>query len=49
MFVVREAATAQNWVTGFTDVSGMAPRTGYQYNQGTAVAISDADDLTSKS
>lgn len=48
IFVVREMGQMPNLITTFTDMSGMNTRTGYKYNQGTAVAVSDADDLTSK-
>ena len=48
-FVVRETATMQNLVTVFNDASGMNTRRSYAYNQLTAKAISDADDLTSSS
>lgn len=47
IFVVREAATAQGYVTTFNDASGLVQRTGYQYNQGSANVIADSDDLTS--
>ena len=49
LFVVRETATMQNLVLTFRDARGMNPRVGYDYNQLTAVEVSDADDLTSSS
>lgn len=48
-FVLRETATMQNLVTVFNDASGMNIRRSYKYNQLSAVAVSDADDLTSSS
>ncbi len=48
-FVVRETSTMQNLVTVFNDASGMNIRRSYAYNQLSAVAVSDADDLTSSS
>lgn len=48
IFVVREAGQMQNLITVFRDASGMNPRVGYQYNQGTAQAVGEADDLTSR-
>jgi hypothetical protein len=48
LFVVRESLFLEPLITVFRDMAGMNPRIGYQYNQGTAVAVSDADDLTSK-
>ncbi|MFA5151988.1 MAG: hypothetical protein WC554_05460 [Clostridia bacterium] len=48
-FVVRETATMQNLVTVFNDATGMNIRRSYAYNQLTAKAISDADDLVSDS
>jgi hypothetical protein len=48
-FVVRETATMQNLVTTFNDATGMNIRRSYAYNQLTAKAITDADDLTSDS
>jgi len=47
IFIVREAALMQNLVTVFRDSSGMNPRKGYKYNNGTAKDIGEADDLTS--
>lgn len=47
--VIREMGQMQNLVTSFTDLSTMQSRVSYKYNQGTAVSISDADDLASKS
>lgn len=48
-FVVRETSTMQSLVTVFNDASGMNIRRSYAYNQLTAAAITDADDLTSSS
>lgn len=48
IFVVREVAQMQNLVTVFRDASGGNPRIGYAYNKGTAIAIAETDDLTSK-
>jgi len=47
VLIVRELGQMQNFVTTFRDLSGMNPRKGYKYNNGTAKSISDADDLTS--
>lgn len=47
IFVLREMSQMQNFVTVLTDASGLNPRTGYQYNQGVASVIGEADDLTS--
>lgn len=47
IFVVREASLMPNLVTVLRDMSGMNPRIGYKYNQGTAKDIGEADDLTS--
>lgn len=46
-FVVRENYQMQNLVTVFGDMTGMNPRIGYTYNQGTATSIGETDDLTS--
>lgn len=48
IFVIREAGQMQGLITVFRDASGMNPRVGYQYNQGTALAVAEVDDLTSK-
>lgn len=48
IFVIREAGQMQNLVTTFRDASGGNPRIGYGYNKGTAVAVAESDDLTSK-
>lgn len=48
-FVMREVSTMQGLVKTFNDASGMNPRIGYEYNQGTAQEVSDADDLASSS
>ena len=47
IFVIREAGLMQSLVTVFNDMSGLNPRKGYAYNQGTAGDIGEADDLTS--
>ncbi len=47
IFIVREAALMQNLVTVFRDSSGMNPRKGYKYNNGTAKDVGESDDLTS--
>ncbi len=48
-FVMREVSTMQGLIKTFNDAQGMNPRIGYEYNQGTAQEVSDADDLTSSS
>lgn len=48
IFIIREAGQMQSFITVFNDASGMNPRVGYQYNQGTAKVVSDADDLASE-
>lgn len=48
MFVIREAGQMQGLVTVFNDASGANPRKSYQYNQGTAQVVGEADDLTSR-
>jgi hypothetical protein len=47
-FVVRENGQMQTLVKIFDDEQGMNLRKSYAYNKGTAVAITDADDLSSK-
>ncbi|UYN89902.1 MAG: hypothetical protein KIT08_01365 [Anaerolineales bacterium] len=47
IFVIREAQLMPTLVQEFSDMSGMNPRKGYQYNKGTAKSITDSDDLTS--
>lgn len=47
-FIVREAALMPSLVTVLTDMSGMNTRKSYKYNSGTAVDVTDADDLSSK-
>lgn len=47
IFVVREEAFMQRLVKVFNDRQGLNPRVGYKYNQGTAKAIGESDDLTS--
>lgn len=46
-FIVREAATLQNLVKVFTDLSGGNLRKSYKYNSLTVKSIAEADDLTS--
>jgi len=48
IFVIREAGQMQNLITVYRDASGLNPRVGYQYNQGTAQVVGESDDLTSK-
>ena len=47
-FIVRETNFLQGLVTAFGDMSGMNTRKSYKYNSGSAVTVSDADDLTSQ-
>lgn len=47
IFIVRETGVMQSLITVFRDASGMNPRVGYKYNNGTAKSIGEADDLTS--
>lgn len=47
-FIVREMAQLQNLITVFRDGKGMNLRRSYKYNAGTATAVGDEDDLTSK-
>lgn len=47
VFVIRENGLMQGLVKGFTNMMGLNPRKGYEYNQATAVSIGEADDLTS--
>ena len=47
IFVIREVSTMQGLVTVFNDMSGLNPRQGHQYNQGSAKDVGEADDLTS--
>jgi hypothetical protein len=47
--VVREIGIMQSLVTVFGDATGMNTRKSYKYNNTTAKAITDADDLTSTS
>ena len=49
IFVVREEAIMQRFVTVFRDASGGNPRTGYKYNAGTAETVAEGDDLISSS
>jgi len=48
IFVVRETGQMQNLVTVFNDMTGLNPRKGYAYNQGTAQTVGEDDDLTSR-
>lgn len=48
IFIVREGAQMQGLVTVFSDMSGLNTRKGYKYNSGTATAVAESDDLTSK-
>lgn len=48
VFAVREVGTMQKLILGFSDMSGLNPRKGYEYNKGTAQQVAEADDLTSK-
>jgi hypothetical protein len=47
LFVIRDMSTVQNLIKSFSDMGGLNPRKGYDYNQGTAVSIGEADDLAS--
>jgi hypothetical protein len=47
IFAIREVAIMGNLIRSFNDMSGMNPRVGYAYNQTTAGAIAEDDDLTS--
>jgi len=47
IFVIREQYLMQGLVTVKTDMTGLNPRIGYQYNQGTATTVGEGDDLTS--
>lgn len=49
IFVLREMQQMPGLVTVLTDMSGLNPRKGYQYNAGTALVVAEGDDLTSKS
>src|SRR5512146_2455205 len=46
-FVVREQGFMQSLIEVFRDASGMNPRVGYKYNQGTVKSVGESDDLTS--
>lgn len=46
-FVVRETFALEPLITVYRDMTGGNTRIGYQYNQLSAVAIGEADDLTS--
>lgn len=47
VFVIRENGLMQGLIKSFTNMSGLNPRKGYEYNQATAVTVGEADDLTS--
>ena len=47
IFIVREEGTMSKLVNMFKDASGLNPRVGYKYNNGTAKVVGEADDLTS--
>jgi len=47
LFIVREAAIMQNFVTIFGDMRGGNLRKSYEYNSVTATSIAETDDLTS--
>jgi hypothetical protein len=47
-FVIRETAQMQSYIRMFSDMQGLNPRKGYQYNQASAQTIAETDDLTSK-
>jgi len=47
IFVVREVSTMTRLVKTFNDKSGLNPRVGYKYSQGTAQSIGEDDDLAS--
>src|SRR4030067_3184007 len=46
--VVRETGQMQGLVTVFADMTGLNTRKGYAFNQGTAQAVGEDDDLTSR-
>ena len=47
IFVLREMGVMQGLITTFTDMTGLNPRVGHIYNQGTATTVGEDDDLTS--
>src|SRR3990167_1286148 len=47
IFVLREMGVMQGLITTFTDMTGLNPRVGHKYNQGTATTVGEDDDLTS--
>jgi hypothetical protein len=47
LFVIREQYRMQSLVTMLTDMNGLNPRKGYEYNQAVATDVGEADDLTS--
>ena len=47
IFVLREMGVMQGLVTTFADMTGLNPRVGHIYNQGTATTVGEDDDLTS--
>lgn len=48
VFAIREVGTMQRLILNYTDMTGLNPRKGYEYNKGTAQVVAEADDLTSK-
>lgn len=48
VFVLRESQQMPGLITVMTDMTGLNPRKGYAYNAGTATAVAEGDDLTSK-
>jgi hypothetical protein len=47
LFVIRESYLTQRLVRTFTDMSGLNPRKGYEYNQASASVVAEGDDLAS--
>ena len=47
LFVIREQYRMQSLVTMLTDMTGLNPRKGYEFNQAVATDVGEADDLTS--
>jgi len=48
VFAIREVGTMQRLITAFSDMSGLNPRKGYEFNKSEAQQVAEADDLTSK-
>lgn len=48
VFAIREVGTMQNLILSYSNMTGLNPRKGYEYNKGTAQVVAEADDLTSK-